>query len=568
MISVLSLLEKTCLPFPETMTLQGGRVERVKFSGADKVQFCAHQAFSFMISSLLLPLAALYSTVELLVPRFIRPIQAPKELAPMTEDLIEELAAAYPLVHGFSQSLFQDEGLGTYASPTELEGVCNWNRWLNAEHIEGGGEDPSDYKKYFVRILGNPKPFVELLKSMGVNAHRFSFEWAILETRKGEIDLQALELYKNFVKELKEAGIEPWGTLHHFVLPEWAEEAGGLLSDGVRDHFVSHSLKLIELFPEVSHWMTFNEPGSYAMQSQLRGVYPPGKSGDLAGAGRLLANVLAAHSMIYHEAKKLHGDRVQIGITHQWLKMLPLEGNLLERLICYTVSKITHYSIYNFFKTGRFEYEVAGSANIRFEIPETEFVSNHRFLDFIAPQFYGYTRIKAGWNGGHAYPGYQVKNFTFWKFGFTIGATCHPGEKMMAFAPKYDPESLRDCLKEAAVLGPIAITETGCDAMVQEHGAIGDRNFSLNEDVQKSYFSAIAPILREYKDKIIAIFIWTLIRRQLEWDRGDYPALGVLPLKTDENRNIVGCEMTPSATLIQKIYQEKMRQIAAQEAAA
>lgn len=558
MIAVLERFEKTLVPFPDEAVLQGGRVEMVKLSIAEKTQFCARQALSSFICLLLLPPVAFYSAGESLV-HWIRPIETPveKEVC-ISEDLIEELAAAYPETHGFSQSLFQDEGLGTYASPTELEGVSNWNRWLNASHIEGVS---SDYRKYFVRILSNPKPFVEILKKMGVNAHRFSLEWAILEPQKGEIDPVALSLYKNFLSELQNAGIEPWGTLHHFVLPEWAEDAGGFLEGEIRDHFVDHSLKMMELFPEISHWMTFNETGGYAMQSQIRGVYPPGTSGDLPGAGRLIRNLLAAHSMIYLRAKHLYGERVQIGITHQWLKFLPLEGNFLERLICHVMSKITHYSIYNFFKTGRFEYEVPGMANICFEIPKKEFEGNNRCLDFIAPQFYGFPRIKAGCNGGHAYPGYQVKNQVFGKFGFSFGSSCHPGEKMQAFGPKVDPASLRDCLREAAALAPIAITETGCDAMIQEHGVSGDGNFTLNEEVQKSYFVEIAPILKEFKDRIKAIFIWTLIRGQLEWDRGDTPALGLMPMIVDQDRNIIGHRMTPSATLIQKIYQEKMRQI-------
>ena len=489
---VLSGLEKAFLPFPDTRVLKQGRVEQVALSLTKKVQLCAAQAFSAFVYLLLLPPVALYSTIEYL----ILPIpQEPPPPAPI--DLIEELAEAYPEVHGFAQSLFQDEGIGSYASPTELEGECNWNRWLNADHIEGG---TTDYRRFFVRILSNPKPFVELLKTMGVNAHRFSLEWSVLEPRKGEIDLEAVELYKNFLRELKEAGIEPWGTLHHFVQPEWAEEAGGFLSDEIRDHFVDHSLKMMELFSE---------------------------------------------------------------ITHQWLKFLPLEGNLLERLICYVMSKITHTSILNFFRTGRFAYEVPGQANIRFEIPESEFLGHHRCLDFIAPQFYGFPRIKAGWNGGHAYPGYQVKNWTFWKFGFSFGSSCHPGGQMQAFGPMLDPASLRACLAEASELAPIAITETGADAMIQEHGASGDDNFTLNEEAQKTYFSAIAPILKEYKDKIIALFIWTLLRGQLEWDQGDRPALGLLPIQVDSDRNIVGHQLTPSAALIQQIYQEKMRQLAA-----
>lgn len=542
MIATLHRLEQTLLPFPDTTILKKGRMERVELSISEKVGICANRAFSLLVNTLLLPVAALYSSIRCL---------SSSSKAEETVEAIEDLAAAYPDTYGFSQSLFQDEGLGTYASPTQLEGVSNWDSWLDAPHVEGEGKAGPEYRKFFVRILSNPKPFVEILKNMGVNAHRFSFEWAILESEQGKIDPVAVELYKNFLKELKNAGIEPWGTLHHFVLPQWAEDAGGFANEEIRDHFVGHSLKMMELFPETSHWMTFNEPGAYALQAHLRGVYPPGKVGDFQGAGQILRNMMAAHCNIYREAKQRHGDRVQIGITHQWLKFVPLEGNPLERLICYMMSKITHYSVYNFFKTGRLDFEMPGKANIHLEVPEEEFEEHGRFLDFIAPQFYGFTRLKMGLSGGETYPGYGTKN----GWGFSFGASCPEGGKMQFFGPGFYPESLNECLAEAAELDcPIAITETGCDAMIQKWG---DPDFAVDEETQESYFKAIAPILNKYKEKISAIFIWTLIRGQLEWDRGDGPALGILPVKVDQDRNIVGYSMTPSARLIQSIFQGK-----------
>jgi beta-glucosidase len=312
---------------------------------------------------------------------------------------------------------------------------------------------------------------------------------------------------------------------------------------------------MMELFPETSHWMTFNEPGVYALQTHLRGVAPPGKVGDFQGAGLVLRNLMAAHCNIYREAKQRFGDRVQIGITHQWLKFVPLNGNPLERLICYVMSKITHYSVYNFFKTGRLDFEIAGRANIHLEVPQEEFEKQNRFLDFIAPQFYGLPRLQMGWSGGETYPGYQTRNFNLWKMGFSFGSSCHEGGKMQSFGPSFYPESLKECLADAEQLGhPISITETGCDAMIQKWG---DPDFSIDEKTQESYFKSIAPILKEYKEKICAIFIWTLLRDRLEWDLGDAPSLGLISVKVDQNRNIEGYTMSPGARLIQKIFQAK-----------
>jgi len=580
MLSVLSGLENACLPFPKSFIRnEEGHWEKTQLSIAHKVQFCASQAFSFLFHLLLLGPAALYSAGRRLLVHEAQPKVHPLE--PIREDEINKLAEALPDQFGFSQSIFQDEGSGaTDLSPTQVRGICNWNDWVGYPHIEGMGPSHPSYKKFFVRILekadsNEGNRFVHLLEKMAANGHRFSFEWALLEPVQGEpLDRDAIQLYKEFLKELKAAGVEPWGTLHHFVLPQWAQEAGGFNNPKIRDHFVKRAVEIIELFPEVTHWMTFNEPTSYGMQSYIRGAHPPGIKGDFEGMGEAIGNMLLAHTEIYRRVKENPAlkDR-QIGLTHQWLKFLPAEGNLIETLTAYSLTKITHYCVYNFFKTGRFAFEVPGKANIHFEIPEEEFQKQRRFLDFIAPQFYGFPRVKAGWNGGRPYPGYPVTNLTFWKMGFSFGTSCKPGGQMQAFGPPVDPGSLRECLQEASELGcPIAITETGCDAMIAEDGDYGDHGFKLKEEVQKGFFVSVAPILREFKDKICALFIWTLLRGQLEWDRGDYPALGLLPRKVDRDRNLLVSEMmrelTPSAELIQKVYAEKQRQLREQRLSA
>jgi beta-glucosidase/6-phospho-beta-glucosidase/beta-galactosidase len=307
----------------------------------------------------------------------------------------------------------------------------------------------------------------------------------------------------------------------------------------------------------VKHWMTFNEPGVYAFCSRIRGVYPPGVQGDLGAAARVLRNLMIAHCKIYKAAKETFGDRVEIGITHQWLKFIPLQenGNALERMLCYFLSKITHYSVYNFFKTGHFDFEVPTKANVHFDISEEEFKKNNRFLDFIGVQFYGYPRMKAGWNGGDEYPGYKAVN----SYGFTFASTCPKGGKAMSFGPGFYPESLQDCLEEAAALHkPIAITETGCDARIQKWGS---REWVIDDETQREYFLKIAPILNRFKDQLKAFFVWTLYRGQLEWDRGDFPKLGVAKLDQDRARRITGCELSPAAKHLQDIFL-KQRQAA------
>ena len=122
----------------------------------------------------------------------------------------------------------------------------------------------------------------------------------------------------------------------------------------------------------------------------------------------------------------------------------------------------------------------------------------------------------------------------------------------MSFGPSIYPESLEECLTEAAALEkPIAITETGCDARIQKWR---DKEWKIDEEAQKEYFVKIAPILHRFKDQMKAFFVWTLCRGHLEWDRGDFPTLGIAELIKDRSRNITGCKLYPAAELLQKAF--------------
>ncbi len=537
-------LEKCLIPSPDTTLWNEGAPIEVPLATSEKVQHYVANIFLLIGNLALFPFAAAYSLANYTVDLF-------KESEPVTKLPSGPVdAKSLPEHFGFADSLFQTSGLGTSASATPLEGTCDWDKWLNPKRIEGtkAGED---YRKFFVDILGNPEPFINILREMNVNAHRFSLEWSVIEPQPGQYNLEAIALYRNFIKQLKANGIEPYVTLHHFVCPEWFGQTGGFERLENVETFKKHALKMMEFFPEVQNWIPFNEINVDAFQKCVRGVYPPGREGDLAGAARMMRNMLIANCQIYKEAKAKWPE-LQIGSSHQWLNFEPLEGNPLEKLICYFLSKITHYACYDFFKTGKFSLEVPGKANVQFSIPEEEFKRNNGFSDFIGVQFYGYPRLKAGFNWGQDYPGYKIINFC----GLTFGSTCPKGGKVMSFGPGYYPESIYKCMIEAIALKkPIVISETGCDARMQKWG---EKKYRIDEFTQREYFQKIMPILAKFKDHIKALFVWTVPRNHLEWDRRDFPQLGVVDIER-EDQKITGYRLSPAAKLMSCLYAAKRK---------
>jgi len=68
---------------------------------------------------------------------------------------------------------------------------------------------------------------IAALAASGLNAYRFSVEWARVEPAPGMISYAELAHYRRIVDTCAEFGVAPVVTLHHFTLPRWFAELGG-----------------------------------------------------------------------------------------------------------------------------------------------------------------------------------------------------------------------------------------------------------------------------------------------------------------------------------------------------
>lgn len=526
------------------ITKESSLIDRVSQYTADFARFVAYFAF--------LPFAGLY----VISCAVARKLFSKKENKKPEIDTNINL----PEHFGFADSLFQTSGLGTTSSPTPLEGECNWQKWLNPKHIEG--TEDGNYTSFFVDVLNNPEPFIDLLKKTNSTAYRFSLERAVIEPQNGRINEVALEKYRHFIARLKEEGIEPYVTLHHFVHPQWFEDLGGFEKLENMENFISYSNEMMKFMPEVKNWMTFNEPGVFATQGYVFGKYPPGKVGNFHLAGRVMINMIIAHCSIFKRAKDEGITDAEISFTHQYLSFVPLNGNLVERVTALFFTNLFNNAIYNFFLTGHFSLKIPFSTNLSYSIPLVEFSKYGRFMDFVGVQFYGRPRLKIGFNWGEKYPGHETVN----KFGFTFGSTVPKNKDaaVMSFGIGFYPGSIEedyeDVMKKAIALSKplapcskqlkIAITETGRDAMVQKWGA---EKFEIDNDLQKNFFERILPIVSKYRDNMKALLVWTLVRDHLEWERGRTPSLGQVTLEK-ENGIIKGHRFSEATKYLSEIY--------------
>jgi beta-glucosidase len=158
----------------------------------------------------------------------------------------------------------------------------------------------------------------------GHNALRLSVEWSRVEPSPSRWDEDALDHYRQMVKGLRDRGLTPMVTLHHFATPRWAAnpkrnvwetgEAAAL--------FERYARKVVMTLGEyVDLWCTINEPNVFFYRGWMEGVLPPRKR-NIGLAMKVAGNILRAHAAAY---KALHAvqAQAQVGLPIHFRPTLP-----------------------------------------------------------------------------------------------------------------------------------------------------------------------------------------------------------------------------------------------------
>jgi len=229
---------------------------------------------------------------------------------------------------------------GTSSAAHQVEGDNRNNDWWEWEQVPGhisngdrSGIACDSYNRY--------REDIALLREMRQNAHRMSVEWSRIQPAEGEFDARQLRHYRDVLGEMREQGIAPMVTLHHFSSPLWFVRKGGWTAHGSPRVFVRFVERVAdELGDLVSLWCTINEPSIYAAQGWIQGEFPPGRHGDLAGQYRVTANMRRAHELAY-AALKRHTPDVPVGLSHHKFLFLPATRTRRDRLAAAAAQLVT-----------------------------------------------------------------------------------------------------------------------------------------------------------------------------------------------------------------------------------
>jgi beta-glucosidase len=164
---------------------------------------------------------------------------------------------------------------------------------------------------------------VQLMRSLGVNAYRFSIAWPrVLPDGTGAVNLKGLDFYDRLVDELLEAGITPLPTLYHWDLPQALEDRGGWGSRETAYAFAGYAGTVTRrLGDRVKMWITHNEMWCTAFLGYMMGIFAPGKS-DPKLALQVAHHVLLSHGLAVPEIRAVVPG-AHVGIAPNLLPVYP-----------------------------------------------------------------------------------------------------------------------------------------------------------------------------------------------------------------------------------------------------
>jgi len=224
-------------------------------------------------------------------------------------------------------------GSSTSAHQVEGDNHNDWSEWekSNAERLakEAKNKYQTWQLKKFPEML-KPEGYLsgkacdhynryekdlDIAKSLGHNAHRFSIEWSRIEPEEGKFDGKAAEHYRKVLQALKKRGIEPFVTLWHWTNPVWIAKIGALENRKFSFYFSRYAGYLVgKLKKEVKFWITINEPTVLLTNSYLLGIWPPQKK-SFFSANRVYKNLAEAHKQSYRVIKKIDSSS-SVGFAH------------------------------------------------------------------------------------------------------------------------------------------------------------------------------------------------------------------------------------------------------------
>lgn len=394
--------------------------------------------------------------------------------------------------------------LGCATAATQIEGGdinSNWYFWSMEGKIKNNESSLvacDHYNRY-------PED-IEILSQLNQEIYRMSIEWSRIEPMEGRWSEEGIAHYVDEIRLLKEKGIQPLVTLHHFSCPQWLQEKGAWTNPKVVNYF-SRFVKKVVIFlgDMVSEYCTINEPNVFANDTYIDGKYPPGKKDDMKSYFKASKHMILAHLKSYqliHQLRKERGFKgeTKVGFAHH-LAALRVKGkNPLTNLSRMTMD----YSFHSIFFKGMVE------GKLSFPMGHGYPFGKGIFCDFLGINYYSRHIIKSTMNLATLFGEVTVEE--------GLGENQY-NDLGWEIYPKGLGEVLRPVYKKYQL--PIYITENG----------IPDEKDEKRAKFIYDHLKTVAELMEEGID-IQRFYYWSLLDN-LEWNDGYGPRFGLVEVNYD-----------------------------------
>ena len=374
---------------------------------------------------------------------------------------------------------------GASTSSHQVEGGNRWNDWWAYEQSGrlpyASGQACRHYQLF--------EDDFDLARSWGHNAHRFSIEWSRIEPSEGHWNPEAVAHYRQVIHALRERGLEPVVTLHHFTSPAWFARSGGWLrSDSTRRFARYAEYVATHLGAEVRYWLTINEPTVQVMQGYLNGAWPPCLTSAWRQAALAFWNLARAHAAAYQVLHQ-HRSDVLVSFAHNAPCIVPCRPDRIrDRLAAALRDWLSNRSFFALIGALPGEPKRASKP-----------------LDFIGLNYYSRTIVRSAGLG----------------MGAFLGRACrlphHPDRGPISTTGwEVYPTGLATILRKFSTFGlPILITENG----------VATDDEALRREFILQHLQGLAEAIDRGTD-VIGYLYWTLMDN-FEWTHGTTPRFGL-----------------------------------------
>ncbi len=223
-------------------------------------------------------------------------------------------------IWGVATASYQIEG-GAYE---DGKGLSVWDIFCKAEGKVYNG-DTGDFA---CDSYHRWEEDVNLIKTLGVDAYRFSLSWPrIMPTGDGELNEVGLAFYDRFIDALIAEGITPYITIFHWDYPYELYKKGGWLNRASSDWFENFTAVVTKRYGDrVKHWFTLNEPQMFIGLGYQVAKHAPGHKYGPIDIMTMTHNVLLAHGKAVKKIREnVPGSK--IGFAPAFNPMMPANND-------------------------------------------------------------------------------------------------------------------------------------------------------------------------------------------------------------------------------------------------